>query len=293
MKFGLPLFVVALLLFVSPPARAGGSVRAEGQRVIVSLSAPPITRVRVSFDQESGRHLEVSFDPAKSDGLIRNLYLGATKTDKWNVSVSADPIVLASGSTTHFLSLLFTTKSGTAAPYDPTSSVELAGAFSDAFAEKMQPLQTYTVKVAPAAAAGTPLRATATPALPVAGARSADVSGIAEELVRIVAEIAVDRARSRGLALLTSQIKKAVCNDLAWTPDFARALQRRAMVRGGQEDHVLQPARPGHALRLGVGEGTADHQTAHAVADQAERFDGMGPALLQLFQLEREFAPVF
>lgn len=228
MKLGLPLFVVTLLLLVCPPARAGGSVRAEGQRVSVSLSAPPITRVRVSFDQESGRHLEVSFDPAKSDGLIRNLYLGSTKADKWNVSVSADPIVLASGSTTHFLSLLFKTTNGTATPYDPATAVELTGTFSDAFAEKLQPLQTYVIKVAPpaSAAAGTPLRVTSTPAPPVAGARSADISGIADELVRIVAEIAVDRARSRGLGLLASQIKDAVCTKLVWTPEIARALQR-------------------------------------------------------------------
>ncbi len=248
--------VVALVTLIAPvPARAEGepvgSYALGARTVRVRLNAPPVTKIRVSFDHARGGHVEVDFDPARDDGLTRVITLqNDNMAAEWRVSVAADPIVLSAGPNAHYIRAEQADDPkqperklpvGTSTTLFNLAMRDALGSTSrpsgDAGPTAPAPFAAYSIWIdvdptdlsnqLPQISA----RATLPPA-PSNGLRSAEAPAVVEELLRTLAEVAIDRARSRGVAFLSSELRKVLCESLVWSPPLARALQWPADTKG-------------------------------------------------------------
>lgn len=236
--------MLGLLLVLLAPASAYAAEKSGYELatsvVRVHLSEQPITKIRVSFDHARGDHVEVDFDPARQDGLVRVIALKKYQPEgDWHVSFVADPIVLSAGSTTRFIrGTVEPNAHGMSVPggrWERAYTLSLRDAFDKPSAPTppapaAKPLAAYTIVVAlnpdDVTGARPQISAHATlPPSPANGLRSAEAPAVVEELLRTLAEVAIDRARSRGIAYLTTELRKVLCDVLVWSPPLARALQ--------------------------------------------------------------------
>lgn len=261
--------LIATLVAVLPATARGEdppkvAVTPRWVNLSVTLAPPPNTRVRVTFDVKGSPSQAVEWDPLQPAGMTRTVRLKAGKPRKdgaagppaWSASVWAEPTPISSGGVTHYLAATFYDNGAKktcdnppagAAPVDllegRTGSVTLCGYLADTVtgSGSLGMVQKLRLVIDEADAETTAFL----PNLPFGnspvppGARALDpVSGIANELLKVIAEVAVERAKTRGFQLLSDQIRLALCEELKWTPQLLN-LFGRVVAPPGSEGRIL------------------------------------------------------
>lgn len=184
------------------------------ERYSVVLANPPPTRLQVSFDAP-GKHRELEWDPAVRRNLEQQISLEAAT---WNVTVSAEVTILQQGAGTVVLVTKFCNLKKNAADFTIASDMNavvanasVGGAMS---AETRQldwasPALTFT-KVGLPAIAQLEFSADV--------ARTSDVRGFGSvapaaltEVLSLLAEIAVERAKAGALELVRDKLVTPLC----------------------------------------------------------------------------------
>lgn len=182
-------------------------INASSTLLTVSLDRMPTTRVKVNLDDtETGRHLEADWDPTLSSPLVKLLTLPA---GHWQPSLWIEPLVTVS----------------------PTNSPPVLSRLSI-------PASAVPFYEAGGGAIHITLKLSALPklrevhkglqqgSLGESGARGLESAApaAAQEALRIFAEIAYERARSKAFELLTQILSRFICDDLKLPGDLAQAL---------------------------------------------------------------------
>ena len=178
----------------------------KSQLLTLSLNRMPATRVKVNLDEtKTGRHLEAEWDPTLSGPLVKLITL---PRGRWQSSLWVEPLVAAAtsrGAIPVGISI-------------PASAVTF-------FDTDMSSVQ-ITLSLS-----GLPKLREVHKALPPASLSESGVRGIdstvpaaAQEVLRIFAEIAYERARSKSFELLSQLLTRFICDDLKIPGDLAPAL---------------------------------------------------------------------
>ena len=212
---------------------------AKSTSVTLELAEVPPTRVRcVAANASTGREVRVEWDPADLTSLVKHLDLPGTVAD-WKVACAADKNVLSSSGLLYELSFVggvcmgdaaAAAKAAAANPLPPgqarspvwmaahqrctLSARELKGSASTNGFAAAPEVQNVDVVIAPGTA---PRKLGLVPATPpiAPGDRSVDpVSGVGADLLKILAEIAVDRAKQGTFELVRDTLKRGVCDDV-------------------------------------------------------------------------------
>lgn len=193
------------------------SVTSRPQIWTATMSRPPSSRVRLSLDRH-GENIEVEWDPNTPDQLIKSVTL---QPGDWQVSFWAEPVLAVQASMgqkavqVQFNLNCFTEESGVTTAH---------GHFYDALGtledEKVQrPALTVALaaqKTGDRTQLADFLSARALDTGQMRSFLDASVPPGVQEAFEVLAEIAVERAKSRGLAVLTKKLKKRMCDDLTW-----------------------------------------------------------------------------
>jgi hypothetical protein len=194
---------------------AGGTSKA----VAIRLSNPPSTRLRLSLDGEaSGRHLEMEWDPAVTTPLVQHVDLGP---DVWAVSASVEPIFMQQGDGSVVIATQFSMLEGT---NDVFSMVGTPSALvaSSRFSPDAPHQVTMTAWPQPTLSftctdAAKQTMDTVAFAAQVGARRAEQRSNAAPEIVTqtlsLLAEIAVERARSGAMAVVKDRFVDPLCTD--------------------------------------------------------------------------------
>jgi hypothetical protein len=202
-------------------------VSADAPVLVVTLTRAPITRLRLSLDQISprpGKHVELEWEPNLPDTLVKSVVLAE---GTWNVSFWAEPILRVesySGQSFYVEMNLncFDEK------YDGTvlnAKAHIFNALPKATKDSGD-MVTY-------AALGATLHRVALPDMvsasnlgaagPLYELREVQGRGLADplapgvqEVFQLLAEIALERAKSRGIQVLRDQLREHLCEKLTW-----------------------------------------------------------------------------
>lgn len=228
----LPTLFFLLALVLPGRAFADGPRRVKPREVTfwVAPSSPPVARIRCSFDNiATGAHQEVEWESGRSTPRIVHIPVPKqrmkTPLKDWKISVWSDSLYFTAGN-----SMRLITATLKAQPLEGARQLEVK--FRDSLDTKpensnadagvVQELTINIERAEPSAQRALPNSPTPSPL----GARALDpVSGVAAELASVLAEIAVERAKAQSLALLTEQLKTALCDHLVWTSQIRSALQ--------------------------------------------------------------------
>ncbi len=187
-------------------------------RIVAAISPPPPTRVRLSLDREDGSgHYEIEWDPEVSGPKVRRI----TPTfGTYRISLWVQPMLLnsfdGSRSKPKYINVnLSCFKS------DGANGWEAKGKAFEALEDKPVALPPLTVTVKPEESAAAPrhglIELAATQADSSLRGLADPVPDSVERVLRLIAEIAIERAKSRGFALLQRRIVKRLCKELDWT----------------------------------------------------------------------------
>lgn len=224
--------------------------------VSVAIASPPPARVRCSFDAADGAHEDVEWDPALPGPLAKVIRLrGLRGARAWSMACAADPLpiktsagdrlllfdvlkapprALPAGNSTAPIAEL---KARFWDPQEPPAPPRRSGSgpvsFDDRGAEEprsapspMRVHVTVTPIAAPAIGRAPPGEA------PISASRSFDAApAAAAEVFKILAEIALERARAQAGALLARELEAALCRRLVWSEPLRDALALPAMPR--------------------------------------------------------------
>lgn len=211
-------------------------------RVSVQMTAPPPSRMRILFtDETRGASRQVEFEPALSPKLVRTLSL---PKGVWRISSWSDPLRDAgSASTDHSWQINVCTKFDLADDSAQNAPGNSAEADRQLARRKYLPKAALRCTLTAGAAAATNSRTTQSPdvarllvvpipmldlkrarerlatsenAGPALSGRAfgSVLSGAADEALSLVTEVVLERARSRGATLFAEQLKRLVCEDL-------------------------------------------------------------------------------
>ncbi len=201
-------------------AAAGpGAIEVAGRpaTVVVRLHNPPNMRLRLSFATVDGRSTELEWDPGIVSPLIRRIVLDE---GMWSVSPSVEPVFVQQGADTIIIATQWSDLVAGARPFalvgTPTALVaagKLAGG-ADQIKMSGWPRPTLAIDCPPG---GAPLHTMDEErlGLSVGGSSSQRGMGVAPTIVTetlsILAEIAVERAKSGAMSLVKDKFVRPLC----------------------------------------------------------------------------------
>ena len=233
------------------------------QRLTVRLSRPPSTRIRLSLDSET-EHLELEWEPNLPDALVKHVTLAP---DTWRFSFWAEPILHIEGGyggrSSHLMLDLNRFNRET---WNGKEELIATGAFYDALQVSspdggpslrylpLPPIEvTFTATDLPALRSRADLGAESLSPAPLQDARGFTdplLPGV-QTTFELLAEIALERAQTRGMDLLRRQITSRLCDKLTWNeilpkdPDRSRLLPRTCtVIESLRLQDVASAARP-------------------------------------------------
>ncbi len=178
----------------------------KSQLLTLSLDRMPATRVKVNLDEtQTGRHLETEWDPSLSNPLVKLLTL---PRGRWQSSLWVEPLVSSTMSR-------LTIPVGISIPASAVTFFDAAGS----------PVR-ITLNLSALPKLRDVHKALPLGSLSESGVRGIDstVPAAAQEVLRIFAEIAYERARSKSFELLSQLLTRFICDDLKIPGDLAPAL---------------------------------------------------------------------
>lgn len=196
--------------------------------VTVYIANPPTTRMRVIFDSDDGEHRLVEWDPAVEPRVLQRIRLSKSE---WRVTVTVEPTLIQQSGASMLISPKFDT------PANNAGKVKIEGTY---FA-----LSTSQMAVASAAGSGAPPNVTfgnsitlsdfphptvelscgdpkptidsldfsATSGVPGQQRAFGTIPSAATEVLGLLAEIAIERAKSGALSLLKERLVDPLCGD--------------------------------------------------------------------------------
>ncbi len=196
-------------------------IDADSQRLQIRLSSPPLSRLRFSLDR-NGEHKEIEWDPTIPDSLNKSLIL---QPGTWQMSFWSEPLLRTDSPYTGGTHYVVINLNCFRPMTDQGGQIEAVGQFVDALSKD------HAIPQFPEFRATLTFHPLSEPAIardlgsnsPVFTAHDVNGRGLTDplppgvrEAFELLAEIAVERARSRGLALLKDRIDKTLCERLTW-----------------------------------------------------------------------------
>ncbi|MGN6106190.1 MAG: hypothetical protein ACTHU0_13870 [Kofleriaceae bacterium] len=194
-------------------------------RLVARLVDPPRTRVTLSIDDASTNHAELVWDPAIDDGLQRSLLLQGPAGRVWTFSPSIEDERIQSGQVVVVMATEFA--AAATDPAKPHDGLSLGGTRKALLATS-----TTTSFGTPATLPGKPTlllsceegqvelsslqldRKRVASAATARGLLDQAAPAPVVEVLSLLAEIAIERARSGALALLKQKFVEPMCNQL-------------------------------------------------------------------------------
>lgn len=191
------------------------------KKVVVTPERPPPGRTRVGFDATDGEHVELTWHPYETARLSRSALL---KPGTWQVSFWADPIRASTRPEVNFAWQPPAVNAGTDLSKGGAVTLRDGNVKSEAGKDPPTVQVRFRIDERPALAeAIEALGQGAEEPIAAAGARAfgETVDPIVEELLRVVADVAVERAQSKALALFEDRVVDALCRELRVPPESA------------------------------------------------------------------------
>jgi hypothetical protein len=227
-------------------------VTADKPTLVVTLTRAPITRLRLSLDQiDSGRgkHVELEWEPNLPDTLVKRVALAE---GRWHVSFWAEPIlrVESNSGQSFYIEMnlnCFNRDKGTELKAEAKVFNALPAANADAGTNAI----TYPALRAILEAEALPDMVSASnlgSAGPLYELREVQGRGLADpippgvqEAFQLLAEIALDRAKSRGIDVLRRRLYKRLCKELTWGSLLDEVNQRFHIAKLPNREEQLLP----------------------------------------------------
>lgn len=192
-----------------PPALSSAVAFAnpKSQLLTLALDRMPATRVKLNLDEtQTGRHLETEWDPSLSSPLVKLLTL---PRGRWQSSLWIEPLLAGVSPSRVPIPVGISIPASAVTFYDASgSAVRITLALS-----ALPKLREVHKTLQPGSLAESGVRGI-----------DATVPAAAQEVLRIFAEIAYERARSKSFELLSQLLTRFICDDLKLPADLAPAL---------------------------------------------------------------------